>query len=133
MALVTRATSVNFDASTAMLAPQISGLIAGEDILAGAPVYIKAADGKLYNSNGTAANEAAKCDGFAALNVLAGGALTVYGKGTRYRYSTGLTPGANLYIAATAGRLDTAPTTGGLLPVARAINDTDIRVVADSL
>lgn len=131
MALVTRA-SVNLDASTAMFAPQISGLIAGEDILCGAPVYIKAADGKLYNSNGTAVAEAAKVDGFSSRDALSGQALTVYGKGTRFRYGTALTPGTNLFLAATAGRLDTAATTGGLVPIARVIDTTDIRVINDA-
>lgn len=131
MALVTRV-SVNLDASTAQFAPQISGLVAGEDILIGAPVYIKAADGKLYNSNGTAADEAAKVDGFACRDALSGQALTIYGKGTRFRYGANLTPGANLYLAATAGRLDTAATTGGTVPIARVIDTTDIRVTNDA-
>ena len=131
MAAVTRSL-VGMDASTAMFAPQISGLIAGEDINVGAPCYIKAADGKIYNSNGVAANEAAKVDGFAPRNAKAGQALTLFGKGARFRWSTGLTPGQNLFLGATAGGLDTAATTGGLVAIARAINDTDIRVTNDA-
>jgi hypothetical protein len=132
MAAVTRS-QVGMDASTAQFAPQISGLIAGEDILVGAPCYIKAADGKIYNSNGVAVAEAAKVDGFSPRNAKAGQALTLYGKGTRFRLATGLTPGANLYLGAVAGGYDTAATTGGLLPMARCINDTDIRITADAL
>lgn len=132
MAAVTRS-KVGMDASTAMFAAQISGLLAGEDILIGAPCYIKAADGKLYNSNGVAANEAAKVDGFSPRDAKAGEALTLFGRGARFRWATGLTPGAELYLGATAGGLDTAATTGGLLPIARVINDTDIRVTNDAV
>lgn len=132
MAAVTRKTNVGMDASTAQFAPQITGLVAGEDIAVGAPCYIKAADGKIYNSNGTAANEAAKVDGFSPRNAKAGQALTLYGRGTRFGWSTGLTPGQPLYLGTTAGGLDTAATVGGTVPIARAINDTDIRVINDA-
>jgi hypothetical protein len=132
MALITRATTVSMDASTAMFAPQLTGLIAGEDLLAGAPVYIKSSDGLVYMSNGTAANEAAEIVGFTPRAVKSGQPLTVFGKGTRFNYATGLTPGDKYYIGATAGRLDTATTTGDSVGVAQAITSTDIRVIRDS-
>jgi hypothetical protein len=132
MALITRATTVSMDASTAMFAPQLTGLIAGEDLLAGAPVYIKSSDGLVYMSNGTAANEAAEIVGFTPRAVKSGQTLTVFGKGTRFNYATGLTPGDKYYIGATAGRLDTATTTGDSVGVAQAITSTDIRVIRDS-
>lgn len=131
MAAVTRSL-VGMDASTAMFAPQISGLVCGEDINVGCPCYIKAADGKIYNSNGVAATEPAKVDGFSPRNAKSGQALTLFGKGARFRWSTGLTPGQNLFLGATAGGLDTAATTGGTVAIARAINDTDIRVINDA-
>jgi hypothetical protein len=56
----------------------------------------------------------------------------VFGKGTRFNYATGLTPGDKYYIGATAGRLDTATTTGDSVGVAQAITSTDIRVIRDS-
>lgn len=127
MALVPRAADASVDASTAMLAGQIPDLIAGEDLEIG-PCYINA-DGKAYASNGTAANAAAKCRGFCARSVKAGQPVTLFGPGTRFRYSTGMTPGADLYVAATAGRLDTAATTGGTSPVAYAKDATDIIVI----
>jgi hypothetical protein len=133
MAVVTRDTRAHYDASTAALAFQISGLIAGEDINAGEAAYIKAADGKIYRSLGAAANEAAKVDGFSPRDAKAGQALTLYGRGTRFRWATGLTPGANLYLGAAVGTLDTAPTTGGLVPIARAIDGTDIRIINDAV
>lgn len=130
MALVTRAADASIDASTAMLAPQIPDLIAGEALDVSAPCYIKGSDGKVYMSNGTAANEAAGFDGFTPRAVGVGQAVTLFGVGTRFRYAaSGLTPGAKLYIGATAGRLDTAATTGDAVGVAKAISATDIRII----
>jgi hypothetical protein len=131
MALVTPAADLSVDASLALTCPQISGdLFAGEDLLAGAPCYIKNADGLVYQSNGTAATEPAGIDGFTPRAVKSGEPVTLLGIGNRIRYAAAgtLTPGAKLYIGATAGRLDTAATTGDAVGVARAINDTDIRI-----
>jgi hypothetical protein len=130
MATITRVTAASVDASTAMFAPQITGLIAGEALDACAPCYVKAADGKVYMSNGTAANAAAKVDGFTPRSAAAGEAITLFGPGTRMRYGSGLTPSADYYLSATAGRLDDAATTGGTAIIARAITATDIVVMA---
>lgn len=133
MALVTRVAQASGDTTHLQKVPQISGdLYAGEALDAVAACYIKAADGLVYMSNGTAANEAAKLDGFTARAVAVGQPVTLYGVGARFRYGTGLTVGANYYIAATAGRLDTAPTAGGVAPVARTVNGTDIRVLGNA-
>lgn len=129
MALVTPSTSASMDAASAMFAPQISdGLVAGEALLVAAPCYIKASDGKVYMSNGTAANEAAKFDGFTARAVPSGQPVTLFGTGAKFEYAAGMTPGANLFIGTTAGRLDTVATTGDAAGVARAITATVIRV-----
>ncbi|MBC8076960.1 MAG: hypothetical protein H7Y32_12860 [Chloroflexales bacterium] len=133
MALITKATDGSVDAATAMFAPQRSdGLLAGEALDALAPCYIKASDGKVYMSNGTAADEAAEFDGFTPRAYSAAEAVTLFGIGTRMRYATGLTPGATYFIAATAGRLDTAATTGDAVGVARSINATTIRITRDA-
>lgn len=134
MALVTRSTSASLDASTGMYAPQTTGnLYAGEALDAVAACYIKASDGLVYMSNGTAATEPAKFDGFTARACVIGQPVTLFGVGTRFRYGTGLTVGADYYIAATAGRLDTASTTGGVNPIARVLHGgTDIRVTAST-
>jgi hypothetical protein len=89
MAPVTKDPNASVDVSTAMFAAQITGLIAGENISVCAPCYIKAADGKVYQSNGTAANEAAKFDGFCPRAALAGQPVTLYGIGTRMRFGNG--------------------------------------------
>jgi hypothetical protein len=129
MSLIVRGAKCSPDTNTAMFAEQVSGdLFAGEAIIVGSPCYIKSSDGKVYNTNGTAANEAAKCDGFAGATYAAGEAITLLGRGTRFNYGSGLTIGANLYAGATAGRLDDAPTTGGTIVIARVVTSTDIRV-----
>ena len=128
MSLVARATTPSMDASTGMFAPQITGLVAGEDLDIAAPCYIKSSDGKVYMSNGTAANEAAKFHGFAPRACKSGQAVTLFALGTRFSYGTGLTIGEKYYIGATAGWLDGAATTGDSVGVAAAITATDIIV-----
>jgi hypothetical protein len=82
-------------------------------------------------SNGTSANEASRIHGFTPRAAAAGEPVTLYGVGARFGYAdSGLTPGAPLYLGTTAGRLDTAATTGGTVPTATALNATDILVVA---
>jgi hypothetical protein len=129
MALLTRVADASVDASTAMFAEQISGLVAGEAIAACDACYIKAADGKVYESDGTSANAAAKVDGFSAQAAAAGQGVTLFGRGTRMRYGSGLTIAALYYLGTTAGRLDTATTTGGSVALAKAISATDIVIV----
>lgn len=132
MALVTIASDASGDASTLAYAPQVTGLIAGEDLLACCPCYVKSADGKVYMSNGTALNEAAEFVGFNVRSgVKAGQPVTLYGLGARMKYASGLTPGDILYIGATAGRLDTAATVGDTAAggTVQIVSATDIRVI----
>lgn len=132
MALLTKATDASLDAASAMYAPQRSGLEAGEALDTLAPCYIKESDGKVYMSNGTAANEAASFDGFTARAYASGDTnITLFGIGTKMRYATGLTPGANYYIGATKGRLDDTATTGDAVGIVRAITATVVRVLRD--
>lgn len=129
MGLVTRATTAQMDVSTGQFAPQITGLVAGADLDAVAPCYIKSSDGKVYMSDGTAANEAAEVAGFTPRAVKSGQPVTLFGWGTRFSYGSGLTPGDVLYLGATAGRLDTAVTVGDAIGVAQVITSTDIRII----
>jgi hypothetical protein len=94
-----------------------AGLKAGEAIAACDPCYIKT-DGTIWRSNGTAATAAAAVHGWALRDAVAGSPLTLgwnihlpYGPGTA-------TPSTKLYVSATPGQLDTAPTVGGTAPVA---------------
>lgn len=104
MADVTKSALASMDSSSGMFAPQVTGnLYAGEALAVAAPCYIKAADGKVYMSNGTAVNEAAEFDGFTPRAYSSGEAVALFGVGARFRYGTGLTPGQDLFISATAG------------------------------
>ncbi len=129
MALVTRDSSASLDASTGMFAGQLTGdLFAGEALDLLAPCYIKISDGKVYMSNGTAANEAAGFAGFTPEAYLLGEAVTLFSAPACFRYAaSGLVIG-KLFIAATAGRLDTVASVGDAVGVARAINATDIQI-----
>lgn len=106
---------------------QIAGLLAGEALAAGDACYIKS-DGKVWLAIGTAANAAAKVDGWAAEACAVGEAVTIFYDVT-FRYGAGLTPGARYFLGGTAGVLDTAATTGGTAPVAFAVDATRIRVL----
>ena len=130
MSVVTRASDAHIDANTAAKAAHIAGdLEAGEDLAACDFCYIKGSDGKVYKADGTAANEKARLAGVTPKAVKSGQVVDLLGAPLRMRYaSSGLTPGALLYLAATAGGLDTATTTGDAVGVAQAINATDIRV-----
>ena len=133
MALVTVSAVAGLDASSGMYAPQISdGLVAGADIgsasQAVTPCYIKGSDGKVYAADGTAADEKAILAGFAARFTKTGEPVTLFGIGTKFEYGTGMTPGVKLFIGATAGRLDTAATTGDAVGVAQVVTATMIRV-----
>lgn len=128
MALVTRLATASMDVSTGMIAPQLTGLIAGEDLDAVAPCYIKSSDGKVYMTNATAQNEAAEVVGFTPRAAKAGQPITLFGDGTRFSYGSGLTPGNVLYAGATKGRLDDGPTLGDPFGVAEVVTATEIRV-----
>ncbi len=126
MSLVTRSSTAGLDANQADQAA--AGLIAGQDLDLCSPCYIKTADGKVYMSNATAVNEAAEFVGFTPRAVKSGQPVTLFGMGTRMRYGSGLNPGDVLYMAATDGRLDTAPTTGDGQGLVQVLNDTDVIV-----
>jgi hypothetical protein len=127
MALITKVTP-SVDLKTAQNAPQITGLYAGEALAICAPCYIASADGLVYQTDATAANEAAEVAGFTARAVAIGEPVTLFGLGTRMRYGAGLTPGDILYAGATAGRLDGATTVGDAMGVAMVVTATDIVV-----
>jgi len=129
MSLVTPLSDASTDASTTMYAPQVTGLIAGEDLLICAPCYIKSSDGKAYMCNATANNEAAEFVGIAPWAAKAGLPVTLFGFGTRFRYAASLTPGDVLFIGATAGRYDTAATTGDTGGTLQVVSNNDVRVI----
>lgn len=133
MSLITRSSSADVDTTSAMYANKFAGLIAGEALDPVAPCRIHT-DGLVYMSNGGADDANANIDGFSPPRAVAAGQpVTLFGVGTRFKYSDGnLTPGATFYIGATDGRLDDAATTGDAVGVAKAIDAYDIRIVRDS-
>lgn len=104
-------------------------LVAGEALLACAPCYIKASDGKVYNADGTAANEKAVVAGWTAKAYASGAKVSLFGEGVLIHYSDGalVNPGSKLYLATTPGRLDTAAQTGDSVGVAQVLNAYWIR------
>lgn len=127
MALIDRIARAYPDGNSAMKAPQITKNC-GEDIEECAPVFI-GADNNFYMSNGAAADKAAHVDGFSPTKAKAGEALTIYGPGLIMKYSAGaLVPGDDYFVGATKGRLDSAPTVGDAVGVARAIDTDHLRV-----
>lgn len=122
MSLVARSTSASPETGSIMRTPQIIG-IANADIDIAAPCYIMST-GKIAMANGTAADALARVVGFSVRKALAGEPVTLHGEGSIFHYSdTDLTPGAVLYLGATAGRLDTAATTGDAVGVAFVMPD----------
>lgn len=127
MALITKATSP-VPSLSSLTPPQGDQfqLDAGEAIAAGDLCYI-ASDGTAMLSNGTSANAAAKCVGFAAKAAASGAPVTLY-RNQRMHYASGMTPGAQLYVGTTAGRIDTAATTGGTAPIGFVIDATRVYI-----
>ncbi|MBA2672027.1 MAG: DUF2190 family protein [Gemmatimonadetes bacterium] len=128
MAAITKSTSVNIDASSGMYVSTISGKLAGEAIAKGDACYIKGSDGKIYRSINTSANEAAMVHGLAADAAAAGEAVSLYSAGAIWEYSTGMTPGTEVFLGAVAGGLDTAAGTGHPLPVGHVVDAQRIRI-----
>ncbi|MCA1589170.1 MAG: hypothetical protein LC730_06210 [Acidobacteria bacterium] len=104
----------------------IVGLLAGEAIAAGDACYIKS-DGKVWKSDGTSANAAAKVDGFACVAAAVGEAVTL-AFDVNFRYGAGMTPGARIFLFTTAGTIGDAATTGGTAPIGFVVDATRIRV-----
>lgn len=108
---------------------QINGVRAGEALAAGDFVYIKESDGRVYKAIGTTLNaEAARARGVVLQAAVAGDGVTIL-HGVVVYWSTALRPGVNYHLSATAaGLLNDAATTGGVNPVAFAIDATRLFV-----
>lgn len=129
MSIVTKIDRAHADTHSIMYAPQIPGLVAGEDLPPASMCKIDATTGKVML--------AADGDDFAGMNLddkKAGEPVTLYGVGATYQYTApgGLTPGQKLYLAAAAdkGKLNNAVVTAGVRPVAQAVDGKHIRIVA---
>lgn len=133
MAEVAKSGTPSYCSLTPPQSATINGLLAGEAIAAGDAVYIKAADGRIWKATGAANNAAADVVGFAFKAASAGDPVTVACEGN-FRYGAGLTVSAKYYLSGTvAGGLADAASTGGLAPIAVAIDATRIRIVPSGL
>jgi len=106
-----------------------SGLVVGEDVLAGALVYVRS-DGKIANANGTAVGALARVRGVAATKGLAAqsDAVTVM-HGTEIAWANTLPPGSDLYLsAAVPGGFSTTATVGGVNPCGYVVDANRIYV-----
>lgn len=111
--------------STILVPPQSrisEGARSGEAIGLLDPVYLKS-DGLYWKSNGTSANAAAEVDGWCLREVTAANEPITVANDFVAQYGTGLTKGASLYVATTAGVLSDTATTGGTKRVARVMED----------
>lgn len=96
-------------------AQKLPALIAGEALAAGDACYVKS-DGLIWRAIGTAANAAAKVRGYAPTLINVGEPVSLIFN-VSVNYGSGLTPGADVFLGAAAGGLDTAATTGGTAPI----------------
>ena len=137
MAHVTKVSTASLDAISGAKAVSISGLFAGEALDAVAPCYIDS-DGsvKMSVSSASAVVLASgstwevKFVGFTADNVVSGEPVTLFGKGSRFGYGTGMTPGTTLFSGSVAGTLsDSVVLTNDVNPLATVISATDVLVI----
>lgn len=101
---------------------QLNGLLAGETLVKGDLVYIKAADGRVWKATGAAANAAAVVRGMVLMGAVAGDGVSIH-RGIVVNYGTALTISAPLYLSGTvAGGLADAASTGGTVEIAYPID-----------
>lgn len=104
------------------------GLKAGEAIAQGDACYLKTSDGRIYRSNGSAAGEATRVDGFAPDDAPVGEACTLYFD-VRFDYAVGMGVGTAFYLSATVpGGLQDASNVNAPAIVARAITPTRLHL-----
>lgn len=106
---------------------QINGVLAGEALAVGDFVYLKASDKRVYKATGAAANEAARARGVVLQEAQVGDGVTIL-RGVTVNYGSALSPGAPLYLSATAGLLADAASTGGTTEIAYPVDATRIFV-----
>lgn len=110
-------------------ANKLTGLLAGEALGAGDACYINATDGRVYRSNGTAANAAAKVHGWAAMAAAINDGITLFND-VNIRYGAGLVPGTLYFVSGTVpGGIADVSTIGGSASVAFAVDATRIHAM----
>jgi hypothetical protein len=129
MAEVTRVSTNSLASLLPDPSQKITGLVAGEVLTPGDACYIKASDGRVYKSNGTALTEVGRVDGWAMLDTSIGDPVTLI-HDVNFEYGSGLTPGARYFVsAANSGKLVDAANTGSPAPVAFAVDSKRVHVM----
>jgi hypothetical protein len=132
MANITKSSTIGFDSISAINGGlRISELTAGSAIAAGDAVYIKS-DGLVYSTDGTTETTQSSFVGLVARSYVANQPVTIFGQGNVFEYSSGsMTPGNLLWVSgsATAGGLSDAKVLATDVPVARAINLTNVVIL----
>lgn len=115
------------DLVSAQSAIRITGLTAGVTLTEGQAVYL-ASDGTLLKAISTQCQPAnvAEFLGLVLHGAVAGEPCTVFGRGARIKFATGLTIGELLYVSATAGSLYNAKVATSDTPAAICVSSTDI-------
>lgn len=127
--VVVKSAQASFDASTGMVAPQVSQKVLGADVGSAVTPLRMAGDGMLYPATAAAAGANARIFGWSTRAGKAGQPMTVYGTGAVAKYADEtLTPGAVLYLGETAGTLSSIATTGDAVGCAQAIDASNIRI-----
>lgn len=106
-----------------------NAMVAGEDIAACEAVYISGANtvSKASSVNTITTSGESKFIGLAPKDYKAGEPMTVFGVGSRFKYSVGMDAGDYLYVSNTAGKL-TDEGNAADRPVAIVLNSTDIQI-----
>ena len=125
MAEITKSGTPSLSTALPSFEHTLGGRLAGEAIEAADQCYV-AADGLVYLASGAAANELARVRGTAFTAASQGEAVTLL-HGVRFRYGSGLTPGADVYLSGTvAGGIADTPSVGGTNPIGYCVDDTRI-------
>jgi hypothetical protein len=133
MAEVTKSGTPSYCSVIPQQADTIVGLFAGENIGAADACYIKAADGKVWRATGAANTAPADVVGFAFTEAYTDDPVTLVDSGN-FRYGAALTINALYYLSGTvAGGLADTASTGGLTPIAYAIDATRIRILTSGM
>lgn len=127
--VIVKSASASFDASTGMVAPQVSQKLLGADCPGPLVPLRMATDGLLYPASAAAANANARIFGWSTRKGHTGEPMSVYGLGAVGKYADEtLSPGTLLFLGETAGALSSIATTGDAVGCAQAIDASNIRI-----
>lgn len=102
---------------------------AGETLVAGNSIYLKASDGKLYKTDADADESTYSFLGFVVTGGLVNEQVTYVHPGSIVRDGLSLTPGSFYYLSGTAGAISTVPHSTRSAKVGQAISSTELRVI----